>query len=401
MTIKQFAYLAAGIILGWITFILPLFILIKLPFVFIFIGLGVAAAFLPIEGRPFDVMIGNYFKALVSPTQYIYQKMGGHIWFPDPPKNPLQVSQAPSLGTSEQSSKNLQEFLKGLPQKPMNKLDQKEMNFLNALGSMHGSPVPQAINPTGPSAFTKIISMNEDKPQLTKPEPIKSSNPNNPSDIRETKPNEEKLDKSETEIKKELEEAKIAEQIQAGSEKYEAAHGKVLDLEKVLSDVSSQKQDLENQILELRRKLDQQNQKVFTPTTATAAPQTQSVRKIPKILGKATGLPFVSDVPNLIMGIIKDPRGNPIANILVEVKDSSANPVRAFKTNVLGQFASATPLGNGTYTMSFEDTKNFNKFDSIEIKATGEVFMPIEVISIDSREELRRSLFSQTQKNST
>ena len=143
----------------------------------------------------------------------------------------------------------------------MNKLDQKEMNFLNALGSMHGSPVPQAINPTGPSAFTKIISMNEDKPQLTKPEPIKSSNPNNPSDIRETKPNEEKLDKSETEIKKELEEAKIAEQIQAGSEKYEAAHGKVLDLEKVLSDVSSQKQDLENQILELRRKLDQQNQK--------------------------------------------------------------------------------------------------------------------------------------------
>ncbi len=243
--------------------------------------------------------------------------------------------------------------------------------------------------------------MNEDKPQLTKPEPIKSSNPNNPSDIRETKPNEEKLDKSETEIKKELEEAKIAEQIQAGSEKYEAAHGKVLDLEKVLSDVSSQKQDLENQILELRRKLDQQNQKVFTPTTATAAPQTQSVRKIPKILGKATGLPFVSDVPNLIMGIIKDPRGNPIANILVEVKDSSANPVRAFKTNVLGQFASATPLGNGTYTMSFEDTKNLNKFDSIEIKATGEVFMPIEVISIDSREELRRSLFSQTQKNST
>ena len=137
MTINQFAYLAAGIILGWITFILPLFILIKLPFVFIFIGLGVAAAFLPIEGRPFDVMIGNYFKALVSPTQYIYQKMGGHIWFPDPPKNPLQVSQAPSLGTSEQSSKNLQEFLKGLPQKPMNKLDQKEMNFLNALGSMH------------------------------------------------------------------------------------------------------------------------------------------------------------------------------------------------------------------------------------------------------------------------
>ena len=74
MTIKQFAFLVAGVILGWITFILPIFILIKLPFVLLFVGFGVAAAFVPIGGRPFDIMIANYFKALLNPTQYVYQK---------------------------------------------------------------------------------------------------------------------------------------------------------------------------------------------------------------------------------------------------------------------------------------------------------------------------------------
>ena len=85
MTIKQFAYLAAGVILGWVTYILPIIIFVKVPVLITFAGLGVAAAFLPIEGRPFDVMIGNYFKALFSPTQYIYQKIGGRMWLPDPP----------------------------------------------------------------------------------------------------------------------------------------------------------------------------------------------------------------------------------------------------------------------------------------------------------------------------
>ena len=207
------------------------------------------------------------------------------------------------------------------------------------------------------------------------------------------------MEEKEIEIKKELEEAKMAEKTQSSSPQYEMAHKKVLDLENILSDVLSQKQALENQIAELKRRLEMQNQKVFTPTTAIPKQETKSVRMVPKQMGKIVGLPFIPDVPNLIMGIIKDPRNNPLPNILVEVKDASGNPVRAFKTNVLGQFASATPLGNGTYTISFEDPKEQNKFDTIEVKVVGEVIMPIEVISLDSREELRRSLFNPVQKS--
>ena len=196
-------------------------------------------------------------------------------------------------------------------------------------------------------------------------------------------------------LKKQPEEAKPAQTFQEiESAQDETAHTKVLEQEKQLQDVQSQKLTLENQIIELRKKLEMNNQNVFAPSVAQPKAQTQTVRKVPKELGKSLGFPLVADVPNLISGIIKDPRDNPLPNILVEVKDEAGNPVRAFKTNVLGQFISATPLANGVYTISFEDPKAENKFDTIELKVVGEILMPIEVISLDTREELRRSLFN-------
>jgi len=90
---------------------------------------------------------------------------------------------------------------------------------------------------------------------------------------------------------------------------------------------------------------------------------------------------------------VKDSRGNVLPNILIEVKDNNNNPVRAFKTNALGQFASATPLLNGTYTVTFEDSAKVHTFDIVEIVAKGEIMQPIEIISLDKREELRKELF--------
>src|SRR4029078_4817137 len=104
------------------------------------------------------------------------------------------------------------------------------------------------------------------------------------------------------------------------------------------------------------------------------------------------GLPPPADVPNVLLGVVKDSRENILPNILIEVKDAEGNPVRAVKTNQLGQFASATPLSNGTYTMEFEDTRGKNNFDTIELVAKGEILLPLEVISHDLREELRKEL---------
>ena len=132
----------------------------------------------------------------------------------------------------------------------------------------------------------------------------------------------------------------------------------------------------------------------FDPSLATPPATTQRVRKVPPGLEKTVGIPSAPDTPNLITGILKDSRGNPLPNILVEVKDTDSNPVRAFKTNGLGKFVSATPLSNGKYIISFEDSAEQHQFDAIEIEATGEPIMPLEIISVDAREQLRRELFN-------
>jgi hypothetical protein len=107
------------------------------------------------------------------------------------------------------------------------------------------------------------------------------------------------------------------------------------------------------------------------------------------------GFPTLPDVPNVVLGIVKDPRGKVLQNILVEVVDENETPVRAFKTNALGQFASATPLSNGSYKVFFEDPQKKHEFDTIEITLDGKsIFNPLEVTSVDQREKLRRELFS-------
>lgn len=399
MTLKQFAYLAVGIILGWITFALPIFILIKLPFALLFIGLGVATAFVPIEGRPFDIMVTNYFKALFGSTQYIYRKTGGRMWFPEFKKQPIQ-----NLGTQQASSdstQRLKDFLKSLPQKPKDKLDEKELSFINSLSSLSSTkPANQTQQPT--NVYQQMITTQTQLTNAPSQKPVIDQQLENMQIQQEASPRikdktESPEDNLETEaeaLKKQLEEAKAAEASKMGSAQYETAHVKVLELEKLLQEVQSQKLTLESQIIDLRKKLEMKNQNVFIPSVAQPKAQTQTVRQVPNKQGGGLGLPLIADVPNLIAGIIKDPRDNPLPNILVEVKDETGNPVRAFKTNVLGQFISATPLANGTYTISFEDPKTENKFDTIELKVVGEILMPIEVISLDTREELRRSLFS-------
>ncbi len=398
MTIKQFAYLAVGAILGWITFAMPLSLIIKFPVALFFVAIGASFAFLPIDGRPLDVMISNFLKVLSKPTQFIYQKVGADLYFPelklfgkmvDVTQTPLQ---SPSL-----SEDKLKAFLATLPTRSKNKLDDKETAFLQSLSSIN-TPSLQPRQNQGmhlghfPNIVPSIFGKQDAKPQ----QPIKADAPLPPQPEPQKQADEEQeLQVEALNLKTQLEQAKKEEATKAsGTKEQEQAHQKVVELEKILNETLSQKQQLENQLIELQKKLEQQGKDVYTPSMATPeVKQTKRVRSIPREMGKSVGLPIAPDFPNVITGIIKDPRGNPLPGILVEVKDEEANPIRAFKTNPLGQFASATPLSNGTYTIDFEDPGKKNRFDTIQFSALGEVILPIEVISVDEREELRKSLF--------
>lgn len=383
MTVKQFAYLAFGIILAWIIFSLPLISLVKFPLVFLCGGFGAALAFLPIEGRPLDVMVGNFLKALITPTQYHYIKSGRPL-FPTLPAHPHPVGPKKQAGnqqnTDNASDTKLQLYLSKLKTAPHNALDEKEMRFFNLFtnpASQVATPPPAQPSETTPSVNQSTSSVPQEK-QLPQEQPQEKN---------------QLLEQEAMLIKKELEDAKKEEASTTQTPTATMAHQKVVDLERQLQNILAEKEKLQNELISLQKQLTQQKQ-VFTPTVATPKVQTQNVRKIPLQMAKAAGLPMSPDVANLLAGIVKDARGNVLPNILVEVKDQSGNPARAFKTNGVGQFAAATPLPNGTYTIGFEDAKGEHKFDTVELVVNGTILQPLEIISVDQREELRKALFN-------
>lgn len=90
-------------------------------------------------------------------------------------------------------------------------------------------------------------------------------------------------------------------------------------------------------------------------------------------------IPAVPSMPNLIVGFIHTLDGKIIDSAILEIRDLSGNPVRALKSNRLGQFQTATPLPNGGYEIEV-DKEGFT-FDIIKINLEGKVLSPIEIIS--------------------
>jgi hypothetical protein len=59
------------------------------------------------------------------------------------------------------------------------------------------------------------------------------------------------------------------------------------------------------------------------------------------------------------------------------VVDESGLPVRATRSNQLGQFFSTTPLKSGTYRLTVEKT-GFT-FDTIELPLTNQIVEPLKI----------------------
>lgn len=385
MTVRQFGYLATGAIFGWIVFSLPFPTLLRLPLAALFALGGVSLAFVPVGGRPMDTMIAYFLQALFAPNQFVYQKIGGQLI---PPTLAQKKTGKPA---SPDGSFAVARYLQSIPKKK-SPLDQKEEQLLASLftASLPPPPPPRASpsqgGPASPeeppqlifSPLPIILSQEEEKATIT----------HAPEDIAQS------LAQAAHTIEEEIEEVKKEEHQKEDVQEKAKLHDAIAKLERELQDVLSQKQQVEKQLAELVTKLaDEKKGPTFVPSVATPKVVTPNVRKIPKSMGKAVGLPLVPDSPNLLTGVVKDSRGNVLPNMLVEVKDAHGNPVRAFKTNILGQFASATTLPNGTYTIAFEDPNEQHIFDTIELAVSGDIISPLEVVSEDAREQLRKELF--------
>ncbi len=382
LTIKQFGYVAAGGILAWITFSLPIEFYIKLLFTLIFAGSGIIFAFIPIESRPADLMLTYFFKALFQPNQYVFRKQNTGIAFTDLPR------------TSSAEDNNTPSPQPYIPQQKNASLQNSQQSINTYSGGIAPLPLQTQQLPAVPLPQIPFSPVNIDKPPLPVADAQTPSAP--PITTQSTPPNSNiapvinispQQAITDTPISQTVKQPTATAVTMAGTPApTQSSHS---TLEEQLQTTLSQKQQLENQLAQLQQQL---VQKAPVSPTQPAYPAAKKIAP-PQQSQAATNIPIASEFPNIIMGVIKDARGNVLQNILIEVKDSEDNPVRAFKTNALGQFASATPLLNGTYTIVFEDPAKIHSFDALQITATGEIMQPVEVVSIDQREKLRKELF--------
>ena len=166
-----------------------------------------------------------------------------------------------------------------------------------------------------------------------------------------------------------------------------------LALKKQLATLSREKELLTKELTNLKEvKKDINAPSVVVPSPAVEVKKSTIKTVAPGSAVNDVGIQNLSQYPNIVIGIVKDGQKRQLPNIILTIKDAKGIPLRAIKTNKLGQFATATPLPNGTYLLEVEDPLKRYIFDIAEITLSGKVFLPIEIIAKGERELMREKL---------
>lgn len=254
-------------------------------------------------------------------------------------------------------------------------------------------PVP--AQPKPPAAFAPIPGTQQKSPSAT-PLP----------DLNQTPIFEVPQSPAPTETPKPEAKPVIVKEGSAPAEKPEPKQDGPVDLKKTV-ELAKEAQETQKQIVKIEQSLSQIKQQAAQPgidpksyiedfedllselqelnqkASATAkelAEVSKSTPKQPEAQAapiKAKSIPTLklTSFPNVINGIVTDSTGNYIEGAIVVAHDKQGLPVRALKSNKLGQFVAATPLPNGEYTIVVE--KDNLAFDKVGIELKNEILPPI------------------------
>jgi len=385
MTLKQFGYLAVGCGAAYLTFVIFSSVVpfIAYPLIFLFAGSGIALAFVPIQERPLDQWLGSFIRAIFSSTLLKYKpnaltvedpRFGDRLNIYLGQHNMAAVAPNPVVKTTPPIQ----------PERPIFQALSSETSSSPASGSNQPyAPAPQPIRQESMTAGPSPQPENQEAQAIT-PQQIPSDQViqntiagavSQPPSFNPTNANPD-LPSSE-EINNTVELAKQAQSIQA----------KIVESEHELNQIKTnaatpgadpqvfaQKfQGLINDLQKLNEEASGVSRQLanLTKTPEAKAPK---VIVVPTQLKIAPSLTLTS-TPNIINGVVKDAMGNYVEQAIIVAHDRQALPVRALKTNKLGQFVAATPLPSGTYTMTVE--KDDLVFDTIQIDLVGELMRPI------------------------
>ena len=434
ITLKQFSYLALGVLFAYLSIKFDLIpSLLRWPLAAFWVIFGFGLAFVPIEERPLDRWLSAFVKSIYAPTQYVWKKsnlapdvliesvaLPAITPIPPSPKTtptPSLVFKEPTMSVTgvkptsvSPSSQSSPTALKPIPMTPP--------------PPTAPNPPPPAITPPTPMTMPKkslspspktMTNWNMGAPLKINPPPTPSPRPMAPMPsvtgkrviFQEKKADTSRAQTSQTntvseeKIKSDFQQInqKLNDQIaslQKELEQGSVAKERFLELQQVLTQLLNEKERLSQELIKLRQQLVQQKETgaAIKPTEYTTNPaETKTtVKMVSPTTAKQAGIPTLTTQPNVITGIIKDSRGELLTNLIVTVKDKDGIPVRALKTNKLGQFAASTPLSNGVYIIEVEDPKKGFQFNRIEVDLAGLALAPLEISAISERDLMRQKL---------
>jgi hypothetical protein len=476
LTIRQFAYLASGIVISFLINKLGLPIFFRYPMAAVFLLGGIGMAFLPIQDRGLDQWIKSFLISVFSPQQRVWRK---NPQLPDYFLSDYSrsVKQDIVAITPSGSRQKVADFLNATYDNQYDPFLDKETQFLKHLNNdvkdfddstLYEFPEDYEVN--------KIMTLNQvekkehseeiSKEQIMLPKRFNTgvSKPKNQvsvimqpshldlnnqmSDLKslmERLKNDYKaiFDKSNEGKRKISDDIKLKNESKMIDRKLKAISFKTEDIDKLdiqntltpeihqfrqdirklkeenqslEKEISKQKKlvnfsesndinanlkkrikDLEADKLKFQKEIFDKPIKLNEKTFDTQKPKVifnvkDSVNILQNSVEEVKTVNVVNPVfatdkdlklqltnsPNVINGIIKDLNGKFIDGAVVIIKDASDNPVRALKSNELGQFIISTPVTTGTYII--EVIKKGYKFDIISVVIENSVLAPILIL---------------------
>lgn len=401
MTLKQFAEVFLGVMVAFVVYSTNLVAPVKWTLIVFSVGLGAAAAFLPIEERPLDHWIYTFFRILYRPTQFFWRRT---IKIPEPflyQSNSSQQILEPEVDLSPARRARIKEYITSVntPSEFISDFTDVEAKRIQSiLDVFETQPVVAELSKTEkpktqaqkPQLEVRVRSMRATKamrkkagqevvvfnePQIYK---ISTTSPDATADDSPLK----KLDFSSLGTDVSVLEEKDTKIPQDQLQSDQVAT--IVDVpENNPTDVEPQNVVVEEDDPE-KLGVDQQTPDEISQNNSDFLPNFTNTREgivaADAAFNDALPFPDPPKEPNKVVGMVLTPGNELITNAIVEIQTVDGQIVRAVKSNALGQFFISTPLKNGDYVLIVEKT-GF-QFTPQHLKLTGELVTPLEIRSL-------------------
>ncbi len=180
---------------------------------------------------------------------------------------------------------------------------------------------------------------------------------------------EEKLKAQNEDLNNEIQ--KLKDEITAGK----TASKETSSQESLLKRLEIQRNSITDASAQLSKQIQDLQSKIDEKVSSVASPQVGSTPSFARMQ------PLTNN-PNTLSGVVRSKEGKGMENVLLIIKNDRRDPVRAIKTNAIGQFILTSPLVNGSYTIEVSPIEGKDlTFDIISVQLKGELVPPMEFIS--------------------